>query len=183
MAKPTLTQDYVKRLFKYDAVTGILYWRERPASDFAIPKIAKSFNTRMAGKPAASVSATGHLRVRVDGHSYLVHSLIWLYNYGYLPKQLDHINGTPKDNRLANLRMVGQDENNRNAAIRTDNTSGVTGVSPSSSGLPWEATISDRGRRIRLGQYQTIEEAIAARQAAAKVLGYHENHGRAKPTV
>ena len=39
----------------------------------------------------------------------------------------------------------------------------------------WAATISSK----RLGVYHTKEEAIAARQAAERAAGFHENHGRA----
>ena len=54
------------------------------------------------------------------------------------------------------------------AAKRSDNQSGHTGVSFHRN--KWDATICYRGVRYRLGQFETIEPAIAARESAEKLL-------------
>ena len=46
-----------------------------------------------------------------------------------------------------------------------NNTSGVAGVSKTSSGR-WRARITVNRKEIRIGTYDTIEEAIAARKDA-----------------
>jgi hypothetical protein len=99
--------------------------------------------------------------------------------YGRWPDgQLDHINGDRRDNRIANLREVSNAENSRNAGRRRDNTSGVVGVSSTSSRLnPWRAYIKIGDRVRHLGRFPSIKTAADARRAAERQHGYHENHG------
>ena len=51
---------------------------------------------------------------------------------------------------------------------RSDNTSGVKGVSLIKSCGKWLAYIDIKGKRISLGGFQTVEEAARARRAAEK---------------
>lgn len=129
-----------------------------------------------AGAIAGSPNGDGYLRVRVNGHQFRVHRIVWLLTHGSWPKdQIDHINGVRNDNRPENLRDVDAQGNQRNQHLRPDNTSGITGVG-FERGF-WTARIKIDGRKYRLGRYQTREEALAARQGAAAVLGFHPNHG------
>lgn len=82
---------------------------------------------------------------------------------------VDHINGNPLDNRRANLRIVTQLENRRNAAKRPGLTSiykGVSAKSPRSS--RWRALIYVNNKATNLGFYETEEEAARAYDAAAR---------------
>ena len=45
---------------------------------------------------------------------FLYHRAVWAVVHGRLPRQIDHINGNPYDNRIENLREVSQSENNMN---------------------------------------------------------------------
>nr|WP_175479900.1 HNH endonuclease signature motif containing protein [Paracoccus homiensis] len=106
------------------------------------------------------------------------HRVAWAVIHGRWPNgEIDHINGDRSDNRLANLREVTKRENHRNMAIRSDNTSGVTGVYWAREKGKWAAYIK-ADKMVALGRYDTFAEAVAARRAAEKVLGYHPNHGR-----
>ena len=75
------------------------------------------------------------LNARVDGsrHEILLHRLVWALVYGRFPKQIDHINGNPKDNRVENLREVTTSENNLNQVHpwRPNAKTGLPGVSKS----------------------------------------------------
>jgi len=71
------------------------------------------------GKQIGYLSNTGYYATSHKGKQYLVHRLIWLYHYGYLPIEIDHINRIRTDNRIQNLREVSRTENMRNKVNNT----------------------------------------------------------------
>lgn len=76
-------------------------------------------------------SASGYIRISRKNTIMYLHRWIWEQLVGEIPEghQIDHINGVKTDCRLENLRCVPQVYNLRNSKMRSDNTSGVTGVS------------------------------------------------------
>ena len=92
--------------------------------------------------------------------------------YGFMPKMLDHINRVRDDNRISNLRITTSSINNKNAGIRSNNTSGTTGVRLNKSDQKWYACIAHHGKKKHLGSYSNIEDAIAIRREWEKKLGY-----------
>lgn len=179
-----ITQERLAELFDYDRETGDLIWRERPRQMFTSgykngETSWKTWNTRNAGNPVRSINNHGYYRAAIDGHKHLAHRLIWMLVYGESPAEIDHINGCKTDNRLCNLRAADRQENMRNAARRSDNTSGFTGVSYAKRDGVFIAYITENGRARVIGRFNTAEEAAAAREAESTRLGYHENHGRA----
>lgn len=71
------------------------------------------------------------------------HRVAWLLHYREEPPDvIDHVNGKPADNRIANLRAVTMSENSRNAwkrkTTRAKNTTGISGL-----------TIHRNNRRVR----------------------------------
>ena len=85
---------------------------------------------------------------------------------------VDHIKGdkTRNDNRKSNLRLGSRTENNMNAKIRANNTSGVTGVSYRKKDKFWEAYISKDKKVYKLGIFKNYEEAVEARKKAEEEL-------------
>ena len=87
---------------------------------------------------------------------------------------VDHINGDPLDNRKVNLRACTRSENCMNKKVRADSRSGYKGVWLSPDGELIKAYIRpptmEKGRRINLGHYNTLEEAARAYDAKAKEL-------------
>jgi hypothetical protein len=79
---------------------------------------------------------------------------------------VDHINHNKLDNRDENLRKCTQSENMRNQGVRTNNTSGVTGVTWDKSRSKWEAYVRINGKTIHLGRFSSKEDAVAARKKA-----------------
>lgn len=78
---------------------------------------------------------------------------------------VDHINGDRLDNRRHNLRVCTYAQNNRNRLERVDNTSGFRGVSRRKDGQ-YEAYIHYQGRKIHLGLFKKLTDAINARLRA-----------------
>lgn len=79
---------------------------------------------------------------------------------------IDHINGNTLDNRRSNLRVVKNSTNIRNGRVRSNNTSGVTGVRLREDRGKWEARIRvDYSIKV-LGLFKTKSEAVRARKRA-----------------
>ncbi len=78
----------------------------------------------------------------------------------------DHINGDKLDNRKANIRFVSQLQNSQNRGKGKNNRSGHVGVSWRRLEKKWTASITVGKKCICLGYFSSIEDAIAAREAA-----------------
>lgn len=82
---------------------------------------------------------------------------------------VDHLNGDGLDCRRFNLRLTTGSGNQRNrAAANKNSTTGFRGVSQRRG--KWRAHITDRGKFISLGDFDTLEAARAARRAAEERL-------------
>lgn len=173
----SVSPETLRELLSYDPATGSLVWNKRCARFFQSEREQKIWNTRYAGKQALCVSR-GRGRVRVLGIGFAAHRVVWAIHYGEWPTlQIDHINGEPLDNRIANLRQVTNEENSRNIKLPANNTSGRIGVSRRKCG-DWRAEICVDQQRINLGVFPTLEAASEARAKAERQHGFHPNHGR-----
>lgn len=83
-------------------------------------------------------------------------------------KQTDHINGNGLDNQKKNLRICTGAENQHNARLRKDNTSGFKGVYFYTDARKWRATISINQTRRVLGTFLNKIDAAIAYDVAAK---------------
>ena len=79
---------------------------------------------------------------------------------------VDHINRNKKDNRMSNLRNTNKSINAFNTDIRINNHSGYTGVYYRNDTKKWTAEIKKDYKKIVLGCYEKIEDAIKARKNA-----------------
>jgi hypothetical protein len=83
----------------------------------------------------------------------------------------DHINRNGLDNRKINLRSVGKSLNATNTEMRKTNTSGYKGVHFSKRGKKWEAYIFKDYKKMALGYFKNLKDAIEARKQAELI--YH----------
>lgn len=170
----------LRKLLRYEPETGKLYWLEREREMFSTKRSCTLWNLRYAGREAlAPKNASGYKFGSVLGVGLLAHRVIWAWLHGEWPEQIDHINGDRSDNRPENLRRSNYSINAKNHCRRCDNTTGVTGVYWNKSANKWQAGINHQGRWRFLGYYRDQDQAIAARKAAERELGFHPNHGRA----
>jgi hypothetical protein len=137
-----LTKEYLHELFEYRE--GYLYWKEHKQ------------NRKMTSFVGSS-NSSGRLTVWIDGKSYLVHRLIYLYHHGYLPEFVDHSDNNCLNNKITNLRCASRSENNRNCKIRKDNITGVKGVYPKNN--KFIAHLRIENKLTYLGTFKTLEEA------------------------
>lgn len=87
---------------------------------------------------------------------------------------IDHIKGfgSEYDNRKENLRIVNKSQNAMNAKTPSHNTSGVKGVSYDKTSNKWRSYINKDKKRIELGKFDNIQDAISIRkQAEEKYFG------------
>lgn len=82
-------------------------------------------------------------------------------------KQPDHKNRNSLDNRKSNLRIATHSQNSQNRSMHKNNKSGVKGVSWDKNGNKWRALITVDKRKIQLGQFTNLQEAINIRRNAA----------------
>lgn len=170
----------MRDLVRYDHSTGKLFWKERPRDHFQSDRAWKISNTKRAGKEAFTTSdAYGYRKANIDGRLYLAHQIVWLFVHGEWPEQhIDHIDGHRANNDPSNLRQVSTLDNQRNMSRARNNTSGVTGVCFHKRSGKWMASIMVNQASVYVGLFDTIEKAAAARKAAERNYGFHENHGR-----
>jgi hypothetical protein len=175
--KPTPPRDVLLNLLDYDPHTGALTWKPRVEKKTNPPQ---TFNATFAGRRAGNpYGPTRCWQINILGVRYLVHRIVWAMHTGKTVfGEIDHINGDAEDNRLSNLREVSHFENMVNRKKPKHNLSGQIGVCLHKQTGKWRAYITKNGRQVSLGLFASVEEASAARRAAAVVLGYHENHGR-----
>ena len=164
MAKTdNITQDRLKQLLNYNPETGIFTW------------IVKKQGTR-SNKIAGTKRDKGRIAINIDGILYLAHRLAWLYMHGEIPKEIDHINMDPSDNRIINLRAATHMQNNYNKEKQKNNSSGYKGVAWHKGSGKWQAYINIDGKRVALGLFICPELAhLAYSEYATK---YHKEFAR-----
>lgn len=100
-----------------------------------------------------------------DKKSYQIyeHRLIFALHNGYLPKEIDHINRDPTDNRIENLREVSRSENNINRKNRQKPINGRKFVGIGERNGKFRSYIKVGINRVNIGTFDTAEEAVIAR--------------------
>lgn len=168
--------------FVIDHANGVATWKER--TDVMNPgNINRKNKGKVAGWKKKTKQGCSYLAVMLKGYQIPVQYVIWESLNGSVPEGmvLDHINHDGCDNRIANLRIVSRDENNRNFSLSKRNKSGRVGVSWNSDYQKWKACITHNGNYHFLGNFEDINDAIQAREIAEKKFCFHRNHGKQKP--
>lgn len=168
-SESSLTAESLRSILHYDPETGVFTWVSNV-----------SFNP-LAGKKAGTDDWRGYISIRVAKVKHKAHRLAWLYMTGSWPKcVIDHINSDTLDNRWVNLREASFSQNQANRRISKNNSSGFKGVYlrvEAGRSPRWCAVITFCGKKIRVGQFSTKEEAAAAYARAA--LKYFGEYARA----
>ena len=151
-----LTQEYLLRVCNYDKLTGVLSY-----------KVRVNNNSRV-GRELGSITAKGYRRASVKGTPYMVHRLIYLYLKGYMPEQVDHINGDREDNRWSNLREATNGENGRNRKTPENTTTGIKGLSHREDRQEYVGNVNYEGQRYTRSRTYTLENKEEVKQEVIK---------------
>lgn len=139
MEKQELTQESLKKYFSYDALTGCFI---RIRSTQGAPSGQKAYP-----------NGIGYMRIRFAGKMQLVHRLVWLYEYGFMPTDdIDHIDGNPSNNALSNLREATRAQNSQNNHFSK-------GVSLHKKTGLWRCRLNKAGKCIVATYHKTYEDA------------------------
>jgi hypothetical protein len=156
-----VTQEYLKQLFDYQ--DGQL-----------IRKNGKSAVIK-AGKKR-------YERITVDGKAYALHRMVYLWNHGYLPEIIDHIDGNRENNKIENLREATQQQNCFNSKHRVTSKSPYKNVylqSPTKNAewkRNWVVSLMVDKKRKYVGSFEVLELADLVAQEARNL--YHGQFSR-----
>lgn len=139
-----LSQGELHRLFEHR--DGQLFWKIK----------RKSVSP---GDLAGGPTTNGYWRIKINGRSYKRSRLIWMYVYGVdsYPRFLDHINRDRSDDRVENLRLVTNGENQRNRSWGASRSRYVY-----RDGNRWRARVPTGRGQMSLGRFGSEGDAIAA---------------------
>ncbi len=112
----------------------------------------------------------GYKIVKLNRTSRKIHRLIAI---AFIPNPnnksvIDHIDRNPLNNCIDNLRWVNFDENSKNRNISKNNKSGVSGVFFCNTSKKYRAFICINLKKVWLGCYENLDDAIKARLDAEK---------------
>ena len=158
-ALPSLDHTELKRLVSYDPETG------------EFTRLITTSPRAQVGDIAGRTRPDGYRKICVASKEYYSHRLAWFYVHGVWPEQdVDHIDGDPSNNRLANLRAVTHAQNTLNSRQRPIGVSGLRGVVLHHKTGLWNARVRIDGKQRSLGYFRDKNEARQAYLKAVKEL-------------
>lgn len=161
----SLTQAELKSWLRYDAGSGLFYWR-------------KSAGSVKAGAVAGCFDPNGNRVIGIGGNQYQASRLVYLYLNGSWPvDKVGHSELNKSDNRIFKLHHTNFKEAARKKRLQTRNSSGVTGVRRRKDCNSWEAYIGVNNKLKYLGCFKNKIDAVEARSEANIKYGFHPLHG------
>lgn len=118
-------------------------------------------------------SSDGYVEANIDNENdktrIKLHRLVMnVLDKDWKKIQIDHIHGKESrfDNRKSNLRIATISQNVMNIGLRSNNTSGFTGIDWCKKKEKWRARIRINKKYIYLGEFKNLEDAVEARKNA-----------------
>jgi hypothetical protein len=146
-----MTQELLKSILHYDKDTGVFTW-----------KIQSNSNNKI-GDIAGTKKQSGYMSITYKGKLYSSHRLAFLYEHGYLPKIIDHINRIKTDNRIENLREATHSQNQYNSK-KGFGKSHEKNVYWRQYRQKWAVIFYFNNKPKQFGSFKTIEEATKLAQ-------------------
>lgn len=158
--------DEMTTVLRYCPDTGYFYW------------LVKN-KRRRAGEVAGCVyvdkRGLKYIRLRYKGRGYYAHRVAFHFMGQEIPDCVDHLNGDGLDNRWSNIRSATFSQNSKNKKMPSNNKSGVVGVCEEKG--KWRAYVHINKKQIKLGVFNSLEDAAAARKRAEKGNEYTLRNG------
>ena len=166
-ATRVLSQSDVIELLSYNPITGEFTHRTRDPKWFKGESInaANRWNARTAMKTAAKIDpVNGHMVINMLYKKYSASKIAFLYMAGFIPETVGRRDKDLSNLKWDNLFVSTKSNDTKRHFLRSDSTTGVTGVYYYSHGL-WLAKASDNGKKISLGYFKTLLDAACARKS------------------
>lgn len=186
-----LSYENVGRFLRYDPDAGKFFWQPRTPDMFEDSKVTRegscrAWNTKHAGKEATIYQYDSRpATVLLCGKQYTANKIACLLKTGHWPKHhIRHMDGDKSNLRWSNLCLSLQEKvlvrdlppiglgpqieafwRTRNV-LPLDETNPHKGVSWHKSNRCWQAYISINNKRVHIGNFIDLNEAIAARKKA-----------------
>ena len=157
-----ITKDLVNNLFEYK--DGHLYWKNITYRQ-----------TNLIGKEAGTLD-NNRRQITIDRKHYKTHRIIFLMFNGYMPKEVDHIDGNSLNNKIENLREANRSENVCNIGIKKTNTSGYKGVHWDKARNKWMVTVQKNKKIVFNKRFEDLELAVLVAEEARNK--YHKEFAR-----
>ena len=143
---------------------GELYWKVSTNSKIKV------------GKKAGCITSKGYLTIKVNKKPYLAHKIIFSIHYGYIPKEIDHIDLNKLNNKIENLREATREQNQWNRKLQSNNSSGIKGVYWHKRDKSWRVQLRFNKKMNYIGSFKDLELAeLVASEARSK---YHGNFAK-----
>lgn len=111
-----------------------------------------------------------------EGKMYKEHQIVFYLQYGFIPDNIDHINGDCLDNRIENLREASSVENGRNAKLRKDSKTGYKNVIFDRERNMYRVEFKHRKKTVFMKRFDDLELAcLVADEYRSK---FHGNFAR-----
>jgi hypothetical protein len=147
-----LCQKLLQEIFSYE--NGNLIWKQPTGRRISVGQIAGRDNH-------------GYRMIGLMGKSYLSHRLIFMFHHGYLPPEVDHIDGNKSNNRIENLRAATHSENLKNQKLKSSNVSGHKNVGWARREQKWRVrlTVNEKDKHIGYFKDRELAELVAIEAA------------------
>jgi len=155
--------EFLKQFFEY--ADGKLYWKNDRGR--GVKK----------GNRAGHLQHTGYWIVQLGKKHYREHRIIFMMHHGFLPKEVDHIDGDKLNNNIENLRACSSSENSINKKLDCRNKLKIKNVSFYKQLQKYKVQLCVKGKDIHIGYFDDVNEAAtAAHQAREKYFGSFARH-------
>lgn len=152
----------------YDSETGAFHYKERLGENL---------------KPDGLgwVDSKGYRMLSIRGFKLPAHIAAYAYVHGFFPDKgqfIDHINHDRKDNRIENLRLVTNQQNQQNRKGIPNNT-GISGIYYNRKTGKYQARIRIKGVTVysKTWEHYELDKATQELAEVRNKLGFHKNHG------
>ena len=166
--------NYLKECFTIDpsASSGLRWKPQRPESHFETVKAHKRWTMLYAGKACGAIyhkrsETCKYYCIQLGKRTFFIHRIIYgiHHNVADFQKVIDHMDGNGQNNDVKNLRLVTASENKLNSKINKNNKSGHKNISFNKECKKYVCQISINRKHKHIGKYNTLEEALKARNS------------------